>query len=55
VATQFHPEFQSRPQRAHPLFKAFIKAALEFQNRVEGLSPGKQAEKAAKRAADVVK
>ncbi len=27
VATQFHPEFLSRPQRAHPLFKAFIQAA----------------------------
>lgn len=29
VATQFHPEFKSRPNRAHPLFKSFIAAALE--------------------------
>ncbi len=29
VATQFHPEFLSRPQRPHPLFREFIKAALE--------------------------
>lgn len=28
IATQFHPEFKSRPLRAHPLFKGFIKASL---------------------------
>ncbi|MER3400150.1 MAG: CTP synthase [Thermoflexus sp.] len=27
VGTQFHPEFKSRPNRPHPLFKAFIAAA----------------------------
>ncbi|MFQ5780902.1 MAG: CTP synthase [Nitrospiria bacterium] len=27
VAVQFHPEFKSRPQVPHPLFRAFIKAA----------------------------
>jgi len=27
VGTQFHPEFLSRPNRPHPLFKAFIEAA----------------------------
>lgn len=26
LATQFHPEFKSRPNRAHPLFLGFIKA-----------------------------
>lgn len=30
VATQFHPEFLSRPQRAHPLFKGFIEAASKI-------------------------
>ncbi len=30
VATQFHPEFNSRPTRPHPLFREFIKAALEI-------------------------
>ncbi len=28
VAVQFHPEFQSKPNRAHPLFAAFIGAAI---------------------------
>ncbi len=31
VACQFHPEFQSKPDRAHPLFRQFIKAALTHQ------------------------
>ena len=29
VGSQFHPEFKSRPNRPHPLFKAFIEAAAE--------------------------
>jgi len=29
VGVQFHPEFKSRPNRAHPLFSGFIKAAVE--------------------------
>ena len=29
VATQFHPEFKSRPLKPHPLFKEFIKAAIK--------------------------
>jgi CTP synthase len=32
IATQFHPEFQSRPSSPHPLFRGFVQAALE-QNR----------------------
>jgi len=28
VAIQFHPEFQSRPQSPHPLFRDFVKAAM---------------------------
>ena len=31
LGCQFHPEFKSRPMESHPLFKGFIKAAL--QNR----------------------
>ncbi len=27
IASQFHPEFKSRPDRPHPLFKGLIKAA----------------------------
>ena len=29
LGTQFHPEFLSRPNRPHPLFVAFLKAALQ--------------------------
>ena len=29
VGAQFHPEFKSRPDRPHPLFFGFVKAALE--------------------------
>ena len=28
VAVQFHPEFQSKPTKAHPLFAAFFEATL---------------------------
>lgn len=31
VAVQFHPEFKSKPRFPHPLFAAFIKAALEYR------------------------
>ncbi|MBF0340119.1 MAG: CTP synthase, partial [Magnetococcales bacterium] len=31
VACQYHPEFKSRPRAPHPLFAAFIKAALAFR------------------------
>jgi CTP synthase len=31
VASQFHPEFKSRPTRPHPLFREFIGASLEFE------------------------
>jgi CTP synthase len=32
VGTQAHPEFQSRPTRAHPLFAGLIRAALDAQD-----------------------
>ena len=31
VAVQFHPEFQSKPNLAHPLFSHFVKASIEFK------------------------
>ena len=31
VATQAHPELKSRPTRPHPLFRAFIDAALKYK------------------------
>ena len=30
LGTQYHPEFRSRPNRPHPLFAAFITAALKY-------------------------
>ncbi|MGC0144245.1 CTP synthase [Pseudactinotalea sp. Z1732] len=33
VATQAHPEFKSRPTRAHPLFRGLIGAALDRQRQ----------------------
>jgi CTP synthase len=36
VGTQAHPEFKSRPDRPHPLFRGFVGAALE---RAEGRNP----------------
>jgi CTP synthase len=30
IASQFHPEFRSRPNLAHPLFSGLIKAALDY-------------------------
>ncbi|MHB9037356.1 MAG: CTP synthase [Armatimonadota bacterium] len=46
IATQFHPEFKSRPNRAHPLFAGLLKAALVYQETGEGA-----AAKASKKAA----
>ena len=30
VGTQGHPELKSRPNRAHPLFRGLIQAAVEY-------------------------
>ena len=29
LGVQFHPEFKSRPNRPHPIFRQFVAAALE--------------------------
>ena len=34
IGTQGHPEFKSRPNKAHPLFKGLIKAAVDYMNQV---------------------
>lgn len=31
IGSQFHPEFKSRPNRPHPLFKAFVQATVNYQ------------------------
>jgi CTP synthase len=33
IASQFHPEFRSRPMDCHPLFRGFIRAALERKSQ----------------------
>ncbi len=37
VGVQFHPEFTSTPRNGHPLFKAFVEAALAFRAERSGL------------------
>ncbi|MFA7197380.1 MAG: hypothetical protein WC092_07650 [Anaerovoracaceae bacterium] len=29
VGVQYHPEFKSRPNRAHPLFRELVRASLQ--------------------------
>jgi CTP synthase len=43
VASQYHPEFKSRPERPAPLFREFVGAAL-------GRTSESKAERAASRA-----
>lgn len=33
VGVQYHPEFKSRPNRAHPLFRELVRASLLFRER----------------------
>ena len=35
VGVQYHPEFKSRPNRAHPLFKGFVEAGLRRAEKVK--------------------
>ena len=44
VACQFHPELKSKPFAPHPLFTAFVGAALEYRKRREAVSEVAQAE-----------
>jgi CTP synthase len=52
LAVQFHPEFQSKPNQAHPLFAAFIGAALKFHR---GVKPPAKVKTAGKKSAGVAK
>jgi CTP synthase len=40
LGCQFHPEFKSRPNRPHPLFSAFLKAAIDFQRAARAEESG---------------
>ncbi|HWZ33008.1 MAG TPA: CTP synthase [Bryobacteraceae bacterium] len=39
LGCQFHPEFKSKPMEPHPLFKAFVGAALEHQEVTASRNP----------------
>jgi CTP synthase len=40
VASQFHPEFRSRPDRPHPLFSGFVEAAIAHAEAPRTAVPG---------------
>ncbi|AKM84733.1 MAG: CTP synthase, CTP synthase [candidate division Kazan bacterium GW2011_GWA1_50_15] len=42
VGVQFHPEFKSRPNRPHPLFREFIGAVIRESSLLQGLDRGVQ-------------
>ncbi|MCF0145855.1 MAG: CTP synthase [Eubacterium sp.] len=39
VGVQYHPEFKSRPNKSHPLFRGFIGAALSFREQASAEKP----------------
>jgi CTP synthase len=47
VASQFHPEFKSRPERPHPLFHGFVATAIALRDgsepRLGAVGPGVEA------------
>lgn len=52
IATQFHPEFQSRPNRPHPVFAGLIEAALkERKEPGNGASNGRKDKSVQEKAA----
>ncbi len=34
IGVQFHPEFKSRPQSAHPVFREFIKSSVAYSRKI---------------------
>jgi CTP synthase len=55
VGCQFHPEFKSRPLKAHPLFSRFVRAAIERRNaRSKGEQPHSDPPRGEKTSAAVV-
>ncbi|MEC9484625.1 MAG: CTP synthase [Candidatus Izemoplasma sp.] len=42
IASQFHPEFKSRPLRPHPLFKGFIQASLKRKENSKKIRKNKK-------------
>jgi CTP synthase len=53
VAGQFHPEFKSKPTRAHPLFREFVRAAIAEAERNDGArQEGRRGVQAARRGGE---
>ncbi|HEY6205492.1 MAG TPA: CTP synthase [Chthoniobacterales bacterium] len=50
IGCQYHPEFQSKPNKPHPLFRGFIQASLEYQNRRD--RPGTTGKESKRRVTD---
>jgi CTP synthase len=53
LGCQFHPEFKSKPMEPHPLFRAFIGAAVKYRDKrqareeaplIEGVLDGENSE-----------
>ncbi|HNV85613.1 MAG TPA: CTP synthase [Candidatus Omnitrophota bacterium] len=42
IACQYHPEFKSKPDRAHPLFREFIRHAIKNNSKKSGVRNGKK-------------
>ena len=40
LGVQFHPEFKSKPLAAHPLFRGFVRAAVNHKGISEGIAAG---------------
>jgi CTP synthase len=41
LAVQCHPEFKSKPTRAHPLFRAFVQASMARRDQKKGIEAGR--------------
>ena len=39
VGCQFHPELKSKPDKAHPLFRGLVKAALQYTETISMPQP----------------
>lgn len=42
IGSQFHPEFLSRPNAPHPLFKEFVRQAIYYRDRTQNAQPEAQ-------------
>ena len=52
VAVQCHPEFKSKPTQAHPLFRGFVKAALERREKKKSEAAARRGRRRGRRRDD---